>query len=425
MNREEIRKLKEENKRLKSILHVAQSLQSELDIKKLLNKIMKEVRSILDADRCTVFLLDDEKDELWSFVAMGLEGQEIRFPASKGIAGHAAKTGEILNIPDAYQDPRFNPEVDKKTGYVTKSILTMPMRNQNGEIIGVFQVLNKKSGVFTREDEEVLDAISHIAATAVENALLYEEQVLALNSFIEMLSRILDKRDYITAGHSWRVTQYAIEIARRMQNDPEFLEKMRIAGLLHDIGKIGIPESVLFKQGKLTDEEYMQIKNHAYLTKEILASIRFQKKFRDIPAIASSHHEKLNGKGYPNGLVREEIPLGGRILAVADVFDALTSKRQYRDRDPIEKVLDLISNELNQTFDEEVFKKFLSIDLKTMFYIMEHHNKEHFSEEDMKYLGRFNIADIYRDLKEEKNSDLVQTFNKYYWQKYIPKTNSQ
>jgi putative nucleotidyltransferase with HDIG domain len=407
-------------------LHVAQSLQSELDIKKLLNKIMKEVRSILQADRCTVFLLDDERNELWSFVAMGLEGQEIRFPANKGFAGHVAMTGEILNIPDAYKDPRFNPEVDKKTGYTTRSILTMPMRNQNGEIIGVFQVLNKKEGIFTKEDEEILDAISHIAATAVENALLYEEQVLALNSFIEMLSRILDKRDYITAGHSWRVTQYGLEIARRLRNDPEFLEKMRVAGLLHDIGKIGIPESVLFKQGRLTDEEYKQIKNHAYLTKEILSSIRFQKKFRDIPDIAATHHEKLNGKGYPDGLTKDQIPLGGKILAIADVFDALTSKRQYRDRDPLEKVLDLISNELDQTFDKKIFEIFLTIDLKTMFYIMEHQNQAYFHSGDMNFFSKYTIGDAYMALKgysSGKNSNLIDVFNKYYWQKYLPSMN--
>ncbi|GAB4228920.1 MAG: HD-GYP domain-containing protein [Calditrichia bacterium] len=423
MNDKQIHQIKEENKRLKSILHVAQSLQSELDIKRLLGKIMSEVKKILQADRCTVFLVDDETNELWSFVAMGLKGGEIRFPKDKGIAGHVAVTGEILNIPDAYKDERFNPDIDKKTGYRTKSMLTMPMRNQAGEIIGVFQVLNKHDGPFTTEDEEVLDAISHIAATAVENALLYEEQVLALNSFIEMLSQILDKRDYITSGHSWRVTQYAIEIAKKMQFDFDQLEKMRIAGLLHDIGKIGIPEAVLFKDGPLDDEEYKLIKSHAYLTKEILESIRFQKKYRDIPQIAASHHEKLNGNGYPDKLKMEEIPLGGRILAVADVFDALTSKRQYRDRDPLEKVLNLIERELHETFDEQVFKAFLSIDLSTMFHIMEHQNNHLFNDKELAKLKEWTIGDFYSLISsatevDETYEEIMDVFLKYYWQKY-------
>ncbi|MCK5076248.1 MAG: GAF domain-containing protein, partial [Calditrichia bacterium] len=231
-----LKQLKAENRRLNTILHVAQSLQSELDIKKLLFKIMDEVKNLLDSDRCTVFLLDDDTKELWSLVAQGMKDIEIRFPMEKGIAGHVASTGEILNIPDAYADSRFNPEIDKKTGYKTKNILTMPMKNQSGNIIGVFQVLNKKSGPFEKEDEEVIHAISLISATTVENALLYEEQVTALDSFIVMLSRILDTRDYITSGHSWRVTQYALEIGRLLKLSDDEMEKLKIAGLLHDIG---------------------------------------------------------------------------------------------------------------------------------------------------------------------------------------------
>lgn len=419
----QLESLKKENLRLKSILHIALSLQTELDIKKLLNKIMVEIKNILEADRCTVFLVDEERNELWSFVAMGLRGMEIRFPMNKGIAGHVATTGEILNIPDAYQDSRFNPEVDRQTGYRTHSILTMPMKNQKGEIIGVFQVLNKKDGPFTKNDEEILEAVSHIAATAVENSLLYEEQVKALNSFIEMLSQLLDKRDYITSGHSWRVTQYALEIASRMKEDPDFHEKMRIAGLLHDIGKIGIPESVLFKNSRLTDEEYQQIKNHAYLTKEILNSIHFQKKYRDIPLIASSHHEKIDGSGYPDGLKKDEIPLGGKILAVADVFDALTSRRQYRDRDPLKKVLDLISGECGTTFEPEVFRQLLALDCKTVFHIMEHENTDQFIAEDMEKLKSYDLGYIWnlynRFSLSPEEQEIIQLFEKYYWQHYL------
>ena len=124
--------LKEENKRLKVLLHVAENLQAQLELKKLLQTTMEEVAKILDADRCSVFLLDAEKNELWSIVAMGIEkGKEIRFPADKGIAGSVATTGEVLNIPDAYQDPRFNPEIDRKTGYYTRNMLTMPMTNND------------------------------------------------------------------------------------------------------------------------------------------------------------------------------------------------------------------------------------------------------------------------------------------------------
>ncbi len=416
--------LKEENRRLNAILHVAQSLQSELDTKKLMFKIMDEIKNILGADRCSVFLVDFDTKELWSLVAQGMKDFEIRFPMEKGIAGHVATTGEILNIPDAYADPRFNPEIDKKTGYKTDNILTMPMKNQNGEIIGVFQVLNKKSGPFTEEDEEIIEAISHIAATAVENALLYDEQVIALESFIEMLSNILDKRDYITAGHSWRVTHYALEIGKLLKLSEDEMEKLRIAGLLHDIGKIGIPEKILFKDSKLTDEEYKEIQNHAQLTAEILSSIRFQRKFKEIPLWASSHHEKINGKGYPKGIKGDEIPIGGKILAVADVFDALTSKRQYRDRDPLEKVLTIIQKELNETFDPYIFYAFLRLNGKDVITIMENQNADKFDKKELDILKNKTLGEIFtlihfkEEMLDEEDKKYLEIYYKYYWQKY-------
>ncbi len=123
------------------------------------------------------------------------------------------KSGEILNIPDAYKDDRFNPEIDKKTGYHTKSILCLPMKNKMQETIGVFQVLNKKEGGFNGDDEDLLSAIALIAASAIENAQLYEDQKRSFISFIETLATTLDTRDYITAGHSRRVAFIHNEIA--------------------------------------------------------------------------------------------------------------------------------------------------------------------------------------------------------------------
>ncbi|MEJ2051421.1 MAG: GAF domain-containing protein, partial [Calditrichota bacterium] len=170
----EVEQLREENKRLQVLLHLAENLQTHLELDKLLLTTMEEVAKILNADRCTVFLLDENKNELWSIVAMGIEkGKEIRFPADKGISGYVATTGQVLNIPDAYKDPRFNPDIDKKTGYKTENMLTMPLSNAEGHILGVFQVLNKKDGPFTERDESLLTAISHIAATTIENSQLY------------------------------------------------------------------------------------------------------------------------------------------------------------------------------------------------------------------------------------------------------------
>ena len=162
--------------RLKILLDVIKAMSAETDFDRLLQLIMEETTRAMEADRSTLFLVDPERGELWSRVALGLqEKKEIRFKAHLGIAGHVATTGELLNIPEAYDDPRFNQEVDRQTGYRTKTILCMPVRNKEGRIVGVLQVLNKRVGAFSPADEEMLDALSAQAAIALENAKLYED----------------------------------------------------------------------------------------------------------------------------------------------------------------------------------------------------------------------------------------------------------
>ncbi|HUI08769.1 MAG TPA: SpoIIE family protein phosphatase [Bacteroidota bacterium] len=162
--------------RLRRIIEAAKALNSTLDLDRLLAVILETALGLVDGDRGTVYLVDDERKELWSRVFKGGERIEIRLPTGSGIAGYVAATGDTLNIPDAYFDARFNPEIDKVTGYRTRSILCMPMKNRGGTIVGVFQILNKRAGTFSGEDESVLDALSVHAAIAVENARLYEQE---------------------------------------------------------------------------------------------------------------------------------------------------------------------------------------------------------------------------------------------------------
>ncbi len=420
--RNELERLREENRRLQVLLHFAQNLQAHLELDKLLLTTMEEVARIMEADRCSVFLLDEEANELWSVVAMGIErGKEIRFPADRGIAGYVATTGEVLNIPDAYQDPRFNPEIDRKTGYRTRNMLTMPLKNKQNEIIGVFQVLNKREGQFSEKDVELLQAISHIASTAIENSFLYKEQVESLNSFVETLSATLDTRDYITAGHSRRVTLYAMALCQQMAMDDDCCEQLRYAALLHDIGKIGIPEVVLFKAGSLEEEEYELIKKHPAITRRILGSIRFPRKLKMVPDIASTHHEKVNGQGYPDGLKDSEIPLGGKILALVDVFDALTSRRQYKDREPIEKVWRIIEQEAGKSFDRELIDHFQRLPTRRILEILHTDKLEWKPESDGQVLASIpfhRMVALKRKSPEQlkqPEKKILQLFDKYYW----------
>jgi signal transduction histidine kinase/CRP-like cAMP-binding protein len=163
--------------KLHKLIEASKIVNSTLDLEKLLGLILDSAVKSTDADRGTVYVVDSIKQELWSRVLQGDNMVEIRLPIGKGIAGYVAQTGETINIPDAYNDPRFNPEVDKRSGYRTRNMLCMPMRNKDGTIIGVFQLLNKKEGAFTADDEQFIDAFSTHASIAVENARMAQEMV--------------------------------------------------------------------------------------------------------------------------------------------------------------------------------------------------------------------------------------------------------
>ncbi len=410
---------------LVSLVKIGRSISAVTDIDVLLRVIAEETRIAIQADRCTVFLLDKEKDELWSKVALGMDSQEIRFPADKGLAGYVVKTGEPLNIPDAYNDPRFNPDVDKETGYKTKTILCLPIKNNNKEIIGAFQVLNKKGGVFTKVDEDLLVAIGGSASIALENAQLFEqqkelykEQKELFESFINTLAASIDARDKITAGHSARVKLYAMLLVEALGCDDKFKELVERAAILHDIGKIGIRDTVLQKEGKLTPEEYKHIQEHVQITHNILDKIYMSNDFKMITEIACSHHEKYDGTGYYRQLKGEDIPYGGRILAVADVFDAITSRRHYRDKMPIQNVITILLEGKNKHFDGNLVDVFLKISADKIIKVFLTENHHWFKEEDQETLSRYNLMDIYNFIinenADETQKHIADLFNFYY-----------
>ena len=404
---------------------IARTINAEGNLDELLITIAEQTKQVLNADRCSVFLLDKDKNELWSKVALGMDSEEIRFSADKGFAGYVAKTGETINIRDAYHDSRFNKEIDKHTGYKTYNMICMPIRNVKYEIIGVFQVLNKKDGDFTEADEDVLLAIGTNAGIAIENNLLLniqqkmiQEQQNLFAGFIDTLAASIDARDKITLGHSNRVRLYSELISRQLGLNKDITEIISKAAMLHDIGKIGIRDAVLQKKGALTKEEYEHIKEHVKITYDILCKTNMNSSFQEIAEIAASHHEKFDGTGYFRGLKGEEIPFGGRILAVSDVFDAITSVRHYRDRMPIEEALKIMAEGRNKHFDGKIIEAFFSIpcDLITDVLISEYKLK--LKDSDRKVLSSVNLNKFWSILrktspsKEEKK--IIDVFNSYY-----------
>lgn len=410
---------------LVSLVKIGRSITAVTDINVLLKVIAEETKIAIQADRCTVFMYDKEKNELWSKVALGMDSQEIRFPADRGLAGYVVKTGEPLNIPDAYNDSRFNPDIDKETGYRTKTILCMPIKNNNKEIIGAFQVLNKLNGVFTKGDEDLLAAIGGSASIALENAQLFEqqkelykEQKELFESFIDTLATSIDARDKITAGHSSRVKLYSMLLVDELGCDEKFKELVEKAAILHDIGKIGIRDSVLQKEGKLTDDEYKHIQEHVRITHDILEKIHMSQDFKTITEIACSHHEKYDGSGYYRHLSGENIPYGGRILAVADVFDAITSKRHYRDKMPFQNVIDILLSGKDKHFDGNLVDTFLKISVDKIIRVFLTENHSCFKDEDCELLSHYNLLNIRDFIIGENVTDeqrhVADLFNFYY-----------
>ncbi len=412
-----------------ALLKIARTISAEINIDKLLKTIAEQARYALNADRCTVFLIDKEKKELWSKIALGLEETEIRFPIDRGLAGSVVLSGETVNIKNAYKDKRFNPDIDLQTGYRTSTILCMPIRNLKYEIIGVFQVINKFNGSFTKPDEDLLITIGAIAGIAIENNKLFEtqqrmllEQKSLFKGFIDTLAASIDARDKITAGHSLRVTKYSDIICERLGIDKEEREIICQAAILHDIGKIGIRDSVLQKKGKLTKEEYQHIQDHVRITYDILSKIADKSKsFKDVVEIASSHHEKFNGEGYFRKMRGEQIPIGGRILAVADVFDAVTSIRHYRDRMPIQDAVNIIKEGADTHFDRRISDLFLSVSCDKIIDIILSQSDVKFDNNSKEVLKNYTLTDIAtlikKDAKTQREKQVIDIFNNLYLNK--------
>ena len=339
---------------LDTLLDVTRQLMTVTDLDSLLRLIADATVTMVGAERATIYIIDRERQEFWSRVATGKGVGEIRFPIGVGIAGMVAQSGETINIADAYADPRFNPESDRRTGFHTRNLLTIGMTGHDGGVIGVFQAINKQLGAFTPEDETTLTSLASSAAVAVENAQLVQAQKRLWLSLIETLATTVDARDQQTAGHSKRVTRYAAVIGQELGLLPEDLERLRAAALLHDYGKIAVRDRFLQKAGKLDDAEFAYMKEHAEKTAEFLSYLEFPPDMREVPAIAAQHHERMDGTGYPKGLKGDAILVGARIVAAADVFDALTAPRYYKPAYALDKTIEIMDGMAGAHLDPAV-----------------------------------------------------------------------
>ncbi len=323
---------------------------SEKNLEKLVMLVADLARQIVEADRCTLWLLDETETELYTYVAHGVP--KLRMPADKGLAGEAVKTGETILIGDAYRDARFNQEMDRKTGYRTKAILVIPIRNNEGHIMGAFQAINKTTVTqgFHKRDADRLHMMSTYSGKALEAAMYLERVENTQRTAIYMLGQMAESRSRETGNHVRRVAEYCALIGKYLGLPEDEIDLIRLASPMHDAGKVSTPDAILKKPGRLTEDEFLVMQQHAQAGYDVL-STSAEKIFQVAASIAITHHEKWNGTGYPQGLKETEIPLYGRIVAVADVFDALANDRCYKKAWPLEKVLQLFQEEKSKHFD--------------------------------------------------------------------------
>ena len=394
----------DETKKLKQIMDLGLELTRIKDVDVLLERVLSEARNFVNADAGSIYIAEGDKlkiaytqNDTLQYELTG--GKKLIYSTftvpinHKSISGHVASTGDVLNISDVDRLPEgapysFDKHYDELSNYNTKSMLTFPLKNHREDVVGVLQLINAKQEdgtvtSFSEEDEPFVMYFANNAATAIERAMMTRDIILRMIG----MAQLRDPKE--TGAHVNRVASYAVEIyedwATRMGITGEELTRnrdiLRMAAMLHDVGKVAISDTILKKPGRLDKEEFAIMKEHTFLGARLFAN-----KFSDFDEaaciVALDHHERWDGNGYPghidaqsgkplagyeleNGKARgkkgEETHPFGRVVAVADVFDALSSKRSYKDAWPEARVLDTMQESSGTQFDPEIIKSFFSI----------------------------------------------------------------
>ncbi len=366
------------NLRLEALIDIIGIIGSTLDRDQVLQLIVRYARNLLHAEYASLFLVDEEKDDIVLHISTNEPaGTPLRVPRGKGIIGHTIETGDIIFVANAHEDERHFTDAERHTGITTTSIIAVPLitrtvqlgqglGSSHTKIIGGIEAINRVNGIFTKEDADLLQTLASQAATVLQIARLYGDANELFLDTIQAMVASIDAKDPYTNGHSQRVSEFSIAVGRQLELSPEKLHQLRIGALLHDIGKIGIPDNILSKPGHLTPEETEKMRKHPAIGASIMKNVRLLRD--ELPALAE-HHEHIDGTGYPNGLLGDQISLFGRIVAVSDVFDALTSDRPYRQALDVEEVLNRMQKESGAHFDtvcvQALIKAYMAGEIKT------------------------------------------------------------
>ena len=326
----------------------------------MLEQVIKMAQTVLGVEAASILLFRDNDQELYFEAASGPVSKvlkQVKLNSQYGIAGQVARTGKPLVVNDVTRSQNFHKMMDATTGFVTKSLVCAPLVVRR-RILGVIEVLNKLDGsIFEEKDLDIVNAIAATTAEAVENTRLHQTVLDSFKATITSTISAIDAKDPMMRGHSQRVTEYTLLAGTYFSLSPEEMETLEYAGMLHDFGKIAIDSQILNKPEPLTPAEWDLVHRHPAIGAGLLKEIPF---LESAAELVLCHHERYDGQGYPQGLKGEDIPLGARLVAVANAFDTMTIERPYRPALTIEQCIKELKNGSGTQFCPEAVKALIS-----------------------------------------------------------------
>ena len=344
-----------------TILHdMVEKISSCLDTKEVARLVIEEARRVIRLGSMSVLLLNKETKCMEMIADYGPEpGMKTAIERGVGIAGSVWSSGRAEIVNDVMADSRFVGSAIK-----ISSLMCAPLKSKD-TVVGIIKLSSEERVNYTAEDLKHFTTLSSLAGVAIENASLYEQLQEAFYTTVYTLAETIEKRDPYTGNHTKRVLEYCLAIGRTLGLPEEDMARLQLGAVLHDVGKIGVRDSVLLKESALTDEEFEQIKKHALYGVEIISNISQLR--TAIPGVRQ-HHEKFNGRGYPDGLAGEEIDITARIIAVADSYDAMTTDRPYRKGLTIEAAFEELRKFSGSQFDPAIVEAFFASDVMEAYF---------------------------------------------------------
>ncbi|MFH0801231.1 MAG: HD domain-containing phosphohydrolase [bacterium] len=354
-------------RKFETLMYLNRLMGSTGDMRELMETIVTRARDEMNSQISFLMLISDNKlKPAYSLGISELTGEILETPVDQGVLGSVVTTGQPVRMSEKDENSRLQEFVGSVEHF--RNILCVPLITpQKKEIIGLLAVANSLSGEPYRQDQE-----EYLASLAGDASMFLRQMSLLADlksayadlekSYLETvfaLAQAVELRDKYTRGHIGRVKNYALKLAKELKVPAQVLSVIAKAAILHDIGKIGTPDSILLKPGKLTDEEFAEMRKHAEQSALVLKDLSSMPP--EVVKLVRHHHERHDGKGYPDGLKGNEIPVGAQVIAVADVFDALTTDRPYRKGFSVEKALEIMMEASGTQFNPGVLKAFIGL----------------------------------------------------------------